>query len=123
GDWGIRRGAGFPAWQASWGRIMIVLPPAGQKAQGFEMRNRFTQAFAGALAAAFVFVAQAQQPQQATASKTLKMQSTWPASLTLQDNFRYFAERVDKLTSGQLKIEALAAGQIVPPFEVLDATH
>jgi TRAP-type mannitol/chloroaromatic compound transport system substrate-binding protein len=87
------------------------------------MRDRFTQAFAGALAAAFVFVAQAQQPQQAAASKTLKMQSTWPASLTLQDNFRYFAERVDKLTSGQLKIEALAAGQIVPPFEVLDATH
>ena len=51
------------------------------------------------------------------------MQSTWPASLTLQDNFRFFAERVDKLTGGQLKIEALAAGQIVPPFEILDATH
>jgi len=55
--------------------------------------------------------------------KNLKMQSTWPASLTLQDNFRYFAERVDKLTSGQVKIEALAAGQIVPAFEILDATH
>ena len=61
----------------------------------------------------------AQQP----APRTLKMQSTWPASLTLQDNFRFFAERVDKLTGGQLKIEALAAGQIVPPFEILDATH
>ncbi len=59
----------------------------------------------------------------AVASKTLKMQSTWPASLTLQDNFKYFAERVDKLTAGQLKIEALAAGQVVPPFEILDATH
>jgi len=55
--------------------------------------------------------------------KNLKFQSTWPASLTLQDNFKFFAERVDKLTSGQVKIEALAAGQIVPPFEVLDATH
>src|SRR5262247_2093081 len=65
----------------------------------------------------------AQQPAQQGAVKNLKMQSTWPASLTLQDNFRYFAERVDKLTSGQLKIDALAAGQIVPPFEVLDATH
>ena len=51
------------------------------------------------------------------------MQSTWPASLTLQDNFRMFAERVDKLTAGQLKIEAMAAGQIVPAFEILDATH
>ncbi|MGH8735101.1 MAG: TRAP transporter substrate-binding protein, partial [Burkholderiales bacterium] len=55
--------------------------------------------------------------------KNLKFQSTWPASLTLQDNFRFFAERVDKLTSGQVKIEALAAGQIVPAFEILDATH
>jgi TRAP-type mannitol/chloroaromatic compound transport system substrate-binding protein len=55
-------------------------------------------------------------------TKTLKMQSTWPASLTLQDNFRFFAERVDKLTGGSLKIEVHAAGQIVPPFEILDAT-
>jgi TRAP-type mannitol/chloroaromatic compound transport system substrate-binding protein len=54
--------------------------------------------------------------------KNLKFQSTWPASLTLQDNFRFFAERVDKLTGGQVKIEALAAGQIVPAFEILDAT-
>jgi TRAP-type mannitol/chloroaromatic compound transport system substrate-binding protein len=54
--------------------------------------------------------------------KSLKFQSTWPASLTLQDNFRFFADRVDKLTGGQVKIEALAAGQIVPPFEILDAT-
>ena len=55
--------------------------------------------------------------------KSYKFQSTWPASLTLQDNFRYFTERVDKLTGGQVKIEALAAGQIVPAFEILDATH
>jgi len=55
--------------------------------------------------------------------KNLKMQSTWPASLTLQDNFRFFADRMDKLTSGQVKIDALAAGQIVPAFEILDATH
>jgi TRAP-type mannitol/chloroaromatic compound transport system substrate-binding protein len=76
-----------------------------------------TAAFA--IAAAFAVPAAAQQP----AAKNLKMQSTWPASLTLQDNFRFFADRVDKLTGGQVKIEALAAGQIVPPFEILDATH
>ena len=70
-------------------------------------------------AAALAFGAHAQQP----AVKSLKFQSTWPASLTLQDNFRFFADRVDKLTGGQVKIEAMAAGQIVPPFEILDATH
>jgi TRAP-type mannitol/chloroaromatic compound transport system substrate-binding protein len=84
------------------------------------MRTAFRRAFAlTAIAAALGFAAgaSAQQP------RTLKMQSTWPASLTLQDNFKMFGERVDKLTSGQLKIETLAAGQVVPAFEVLDASH
>ncbi len=60
---------------------------------------------------------------QTAGSRTLKMQSTWPATLTLQDNFRFFGERVDKLTAGALKIETAPAGQIVPAFEILDATH
>ena len=51
------------------------------------------------------------------------MQATWPASLTLYENFTYFAERVDKLSGGTLKIDAMPAGQVVPAFEVLDATH
>jgi TRAP-type mannitol/chloroaromatic compound transport system substrate-binding protein len=68
--------------------------------------------------AAFVLAA----PAFAQQTRTLKMQSTWPASLTLQDNFRFFADRIDKLTSGALKIEVHAAGQIVPAFEILDAT-
>ena len=87
------------------------------------MRTAFRKVFAlTALAAAlgYTVTAGAQQPAGA---RTLKMQSTWPASLTLQDNFKMFAERVDKLTSGQLKIDAMAAGQIVPAFEILDATH
>ena len=67
----------------------------------------------------FAETTSSQQP----APRTLKMQSTWPASSTLQENFKFFAERVDKLTSGQLKVETMAGGQVVPPFEVLDATH
>ena len=58
----------------------------------------------------------------AAQTKSVKVQSTWPASLTIQDHLRILSDRVDKLTSGQVKIEVLAAGQIVPPFEVLDAT-
>src|SRR4051795_3358479 len=56
-------------------------------------------------------------------STTLKMQATWPASLTLYENFTYFAERINKVSAGQLKIDAMPAGQVVPAFEVLDATH
>jgi TRAP-type mannitol/chloroaromatic compound transport system substrate-binding protein len=65
-------------------------------------------------------------PQEALAQsqpKVLKMQATWPASLTLYENFTMFVDRVDKLSAGSLKIEAMPAGQVVPAFEVLDATH
>src|SRR6185503_14488577 len=78
---------------------------------------RLIRSFAAvACAAAFASGAQAQQV-------TLKMQATWPASLTLYENFTYFAERVQKISGGSLKIDAMPAGQVVPAFEVLDATH
>src|SRR5947208_15879359 len=86
------------------------------------MRKTFSL-IAFALAATFAISAHAQQQGAPTGVKSFKFQSTWPASLTLQDNFKMFAERVDKLTGGQIKIEALPAGSIVPPFEILDATH
>src|SRR5919197_1283039 len=78
-----------------------------------------TRTIVAAVAAAFAIGAQAQAP----ASKTVKMQSSGPASNTLQEHFKMFAERVDKLTQGAIKIEAMPGGQIVPPFEVLDATN
>jgi TRAP-type mannitol/chloroaromatic compound transport system substrate-binding protein len=59
----------------------------------------------------------------ASAQKVLKMQASWPASQTIYDNFTMFAKRVEELSGGQLKIETMPGGQIVPPFEVLDATH
>jgi TRAP-type mannitol/chloroaromatic compound transport system substrate-binding protein len=74
---------------------------------------------AGLVAAAFTMAASAQAP----ATRTLKMQSSWPASNTLQEHFKMFGERVDKLTQGAIKIDAMPGGQIVPPFEVLDATN
>ena len=70
-----------------------------------------------ALAAVAAFSAGAQ------AQTSLKMQATWPASLTLYENFTYFVERIHKISGGQLKIDAMPAGQVVPAFEVLDATH
>ncbi len=87
------------------------------------MRTHLKTALAIAAAACAVSAFAQQPAAPAAGPKSFKFQSTWPASLTLQDNFRFFVERVDKLTAGQVKIEALAAGQIVPPFEILDATH
>lgn len=63
--------------------------------------------------------AAAQQP----APRVLNMQSSWPANSTAQEAFKMFADRVDKMTGGQLKITTSPAGTVVPAFEVLDATH
>ena len=72
-----------------------------------------------AFTACAAFTSHAQQP---AAPRALKMQSSWPASAAAHDHFKIFAERLDKITGGQLKIEVYAGGQIVPPFEVLDAS-
>ncbi|HZM34724.1 MAG TPA: TRAP transporter substrate-binding protein [Burkholderiales bacterium] len=79
------------------------------------MRHFVRSAVAAAAIAALSAGAQAQT--------SLKMQATWPASLTLYENFTYFVDRVHKVSGGQLKIDAMPAGQVVPAFEVLDATH
>jgi TRAP-type mannitol/chloroaromatic compound transport system substrate-binding protein len=60
---------------------------------------------------------------QSQAPRTLRMQASWPASVTAWDNFRFIAERLDKTTGGAIKIDTMTAGQVVPAFEVLDATH
>jgi TRAP-type mannitol/chloroaromatic compound transport system substrate-binding protein len=80
------------------------------------MRQFIRSVVALACAAAFSAGANAQ-------NVNLKMQATWPASLTLYENFLFFADRVSKLSNGTLKIETMPAGQVVPAFEVLDATH
>jgi TRAP-type mannitol/chloroaromatic compound transport system substrate-binding protein len=82
--------------------------------------HRFV-ALGAVLAALTLVVTGAAQAQQATT--TLKMQASWPTTLTLYDNFKMFAEKVDKMSGGRLKIETMPAGTVVPAFEVLDATN
>jgi len=56
-------------------------------------------------------------------TRVLKMQASWPPASTVYEQFLQFAKRVEQLSGGRLKIETMPGGQIVPPFEVLDATH
>jgi TRAP-type mannitol/chloroaromatic compound transport system substrate-binding protein len=80
------------------------------------MRKFVASAAAVAAAAAFSASALAQ-------TTNVKMQAAWPASLTLYENFTYFVDRLNKISGGSLKVDAMPAGQVVPAFEVLDATH
>jgi TRAP-type mannitol/chloroaromatic compound transport system substrate-binding protein len=54
---------------------------------------------------------------------TWKAQSTWTAGDFHQVNPKGLVEKIEAMSGGRLKINLLAAGAIVPPFEVLDAVH
>ncbi|MBZ8131928.1 TRAP transporter substrate-binding protein [Afifella sp. IM 167] len=68
---------------------------------------------AGALAAPAIVSAQD--------TMTLKMQSSWPASDIFQDMAKQYADRVEAMSGGRLKIDLLPAGAVVQAFQVQDA--
>jgi TRAP-type mannitol/chloroaromatic compound transport system substrate-binding protein len=54
---------------------------------------------------------------------TIKMQSSWSASDIFQEMAQQYADRVEAMSGGRLKIELLPAGAVVKAFQVLDAVH
>lgn len=52
----------------------------------------------------------------------LKMQSPVPVASVIYENFKMYADMVEKMSGGRVKIEALPAGAVVGAFEILDAT-
>jgi TRAP-type mannitol/chloroaromatic compound transport system substrate-binding protein len=53
----------------------------------------------------------------------LKGQSSHPAASNFHLIFKLWAESVEKMSGGRLRVETLPAGAIVPAFEVFDAVH
>ena len=68
----------------------------------------------GALAAPMLSTAQA-------AVTSLRFQSTWPSKDIFHEYAQDFAKKVNDMTGGELKIEVLPAGSVVPAFGLLDA--
>lgn len=67
-----------------------------------------------------------QPPEWAAAQPrpiTWKVQSTWPTASPPHISFLELAKKVEEMSGGRLKWEVLAAGAVVPAFEVLDAVH
>ena len=52
---------------------------------------------------------------------TMRWQSTWPSKDIFHEYALDFAKKVNDMTGGDLKIEVLPAGAVVPPFGLLDA--
>ena len=81
-------------------------------------RNFLGTAAAGTASAAavgFPMIASAQTPTQ------MRFQSTWPSKDIFHEYALDFAKKVNDMTGGELKIEVLPAGSVVPAFGLLDA--
>ena len=74
----------------------------------------------GTLAASAVGVAAPAMAQQ-SGPITMRWQSTWPAKDIFHEYALDFAKKVNDMTGGDLKIEVLPAGAVVPAFGLLDA--
>ena len=69
----------------------------------------------GTAALAFPMIAKAQGPI------SMRWQSTWPSKDIFHEYAIDFAKKVNDMTGGDLKIEVLPAGAVVPAFGLLDA--
>src|SRR5213596_3100830 len=78
-------------------------------------RTFLTGAAVGAVALGFPSVVRAQGPI------TMRWQSTWPQKDIFHEYASDFAKKINDMTGGDLKIEVLPAGAVVPAFGLLDA--
>jgi TRAP-type mannitol/chloroaromatic compound transport system substrate-binding protein len=69
----------------------------------------------GAAVLGFPMIAKAQGPI------SMRWQSTWPSKDIFHEYALDFAKKVNDMTGGELKIEVLPAGAVVPAFGLLDA--
>src|SRR6266478_3144989 len=74
---------------------------------------------AGATGAAAVAMPQVSRAQ----TVTWKYQSTWPTKDIFHDFAVDYAKKVNDMSGGRLKLEVLAAGSVVPAFQMSDAVH
>ncbi|MSP45267.1 MAG: C4-dicarboxylate ABC transporter [Xanthobacteraceae bacterium] len=81
-------------------------------------RRKFLMA-AGATAAVTAVAAPSVQAQQGPIA--MRWQSTWPSKDIFHEYANDFAKKVNDMTGGDLKIEVLPAGAVVPAFQLLDA--
>ena len=89
----------------------------GEGSKKISRRNVLKAAVAagGAAALGFPMVVKAQGPI------TMRWQSTWPSKDIFHEFALDFAKKVNDMTGGDLKIEVLPAGAVVPAFQLLDA--
>jgi TRAP-type mannitol/chloroaromatic compound transport system substrate-binding protein len=89
----------------------------GQDTQKISRRNVLKAAVAagGAATLGFPAIVKAQGPI------SMRFQSTWPQKDIFHEYANDFAKKVNDMTGGDMKIEVLPAGAVVPAFQLIDA--
>jgi TRAP-type mannitol/chloroaromatic compound transport system substrate-binding protein len=77
--------------------------------------------FLGGAAMATAAVVTAPSVVKAQGPISMRWQSTWPSKDIFHEYALDFGKRVNDMTGGDLKIEVLPAGAVVPAFQLLDA--
>ena len=77
--------------------------------------------FLGGAAVATVAAVTAPSVVKAQGPISMRWQSTWPSKDIFHEYALDFGKRVNDMTGGDLKIEVLPAGAVVPAFQLLDA--
>ena len=77
--------------------------------------------FLGGAAVATVAAVTAPSVVKAQGPISMRWQSTWPSKDIFHEYALDFGKRINDMTGGDLKIEVLPAGAVVPAFQLLDA--
>ncbi|MBN9425445.1 MAG: TRAP transporter substrate-binding protein [Burkholderiales bacterium] len=73
------------------------------------------------LAGALVAAAALSMAGQAAAQQKIRIQTAVPSASIYFELMKRYADRVDRMTGGKLKMDILPDGAVVPAFEILDA--
>ncbi len=85
-----------------------------------ESRRNFLKsgaAVTGAAALGAPAIVTAQEPIE------LRMQTSWPSGDIFQEFAQQYADRVEEMSGGRIRIDLLPAGAVVAAFQVMDACH
>src|SRR6201988_1383427 len=88
------------------------------KSKTVTSRRKFLQGAGVAAAGAAVLAPNIVKAQGVT---SMRWQSTWPSKDIFHEYALDYAKKVNDMTGGELKIEVLPAGAVVPAFGLLDA--
>src|SRR5438067_7141951 len=105
--------AGSQSGRPQWGRKTMTKPTKDKTST----RRRFLKVAAAGAATAVAApnIVSAQGPI------SMRWQSTWPSKDIFHEYALDYAKKVNDMTGGDLKIEVLPAGAVVPAFGLLDA--